>query len=117
MFYYTFLIDTLNSASGINPGGISAEWVFGVCVCILAFFLHRFVTQIDSLTKQIIAMDKSHASLGAEVKSMASQVKSIDHNKIADIALAKLLIMNGGKMGRDWPFGNTKDPNLGHNDE
>lgn len=110
MISFPFFI--FETAPTLQNTSISAEWVFGICIAVLAFFLHRFVTQIDTLTKQLIAMDKTQISLMKEVESLRDKVnEKLDHGKIAEITIAKLMILQGGSKERDWPFKSYKEAN------
>ena len=110
-FYTIFLSDPI-----LPDGAFSGGYVLIVALAIVAFFLIRFMNQVDNLVKQVTAMQVTQGVMKAEQGAMkkeldavSSQIKTLSTDKIADEAIAKLLSMQGGTGGRHWPFKNNPE--------
>lgn len=102
--------------AGADPilpdGAIGANWGFLILAAIVGFFLWRFMGQVDSLVKQVAAIDKTQTEMKAQHQSMTQQLSEIkqemDPQQVADIAVAKLLALSGGTGERLFPFKSKK---------
>lgn len=88
----------------LPDGAFSGGYVLLAALAIVGFFLIRFMNQVDNLVKQVTAMQVTQGVMKSELDTMSKQMKSLSSDKIAEEAIAKLLIMQGGTGGRHWPF-------------
>lgn len=101
--YGIFLSDPI-----LPDGAISGGWILGGAAVIIAFFLIRFMNQVDKLVAQMAAMQLTQGMMKLELEAVNKQVKTLSPHKIADEAVAKLITMQGGSGGRHWPFNRTE---------
>jgi hypothetical protein len=102
-FYGIFISDPL-----LSDGAVSGNWVLVAALAIVGFFLIRFMNQVDTLVKQVSTMQVTQEVMKRELDTMSKQMQNLAPDKIAEEAVAKLLILQGGTGGRHWPF-NRKD--------
>lgn len=103
-FYTIFLADPI-----LPNGAFSGGYVLIAALAIVGFFLIRFMNQVDNLVKQVTAMQVTQGVMKAELDTMSKQMKALNPDKIAEEALTKLIIMQGGSGGRHWPFKRTDE--------
>lgn len=103
-FYGLFLSDPM-----LPGGAISGNWLLLAALAIVGFFLIRFMNQVDNLVKQVGSMQVTQEVMKRELDTMSKQMKNLSPDKIAEEAVAKLIILQGGSGGRHWPFKRTDE--------
>lgn len=101
--YALFAADPL-----LTDGTISGNWAFGIMAVVCGFFLvrtlNRFEQDLRELTRQVGGLHNGQTEMKTELKGIKER-GDIDAQKIADLAVAKLLAMQDAG-GRHWPFPN-----------
>jgi cell division protein FtsL len=75
----------------LTDGAISASWVLAGLVVLLAFFLVRFINQMDTLTKEVQSLQRDHNNLRRDFDNKYTEDYVEGQNaRIAELIYAKI---------------------------
>lgn len=96
----------------LSGGALSSQWVMIIMGAVIGYFLvrtlNRFDDDLKSLNATVNKIMLSQKEQETTMKSMEEKVDKVDPEKIAEIAMAKILAAGGGTGGRHWPFKNER---------